>query len=114
MARLARVVCADTDMLTKQEILDLSNHIYQQQIKQITEALTKVYTDTKTKAHTKVSVVVTGLGKDFLARKAAESLGVDNLIDLDELLPKQAVLATPAVGVAFMAANKHCGETIWK
>jgi (4-(4-[2-(gamma-L-glutamylamino)ethyl]phenoxymethyl)furan-2-yl)methanamine synthase len=115
MARLARVVCADTDMLTKQEIFDLADYVYQQQIRQIAEALTKVYTDTKNLTNTNVPVVVTGLGKDFLARKAAEAIDIDKIIDLDTLLPQEAVLATPAVGVAFMAAAKQCGETIlWK
>ncbi len=34
-----------------------------------------------------------GLGKDFLARKAAESIGADRVVDLAELLPAEAVLA---------------------
>jgi (4-(4-[2-(gamma-L-glutamylamino)ethyl]phenoxymethyl)furan-2-yl)methanamine synthase len=115
MARLARGVCADTDMLTKREIVDLADYVYQQQIKQIANALTRVYTYTQSLTNNSVPVVVTGLGKDFLAKKAAESICVDQLIDLDSLLPKEAVLATPAVGVAFMAAAKQCGETIlWK
>ena len=115
MARLARVVCADTDMLTKQEIFDLADYVYQQQIKQIAAGLTRVYAETKTVINTNIPLVVTGLGKNFLAKKAAESIGVDKLIDLDALLPKEAVLATPAVGVAFMAAIKQCGETtLWK
>jgi probable H4MPT-linked C1 transfer pathway protein len=115
MARLARVVCADTEMLTKQEIADLASYIYEEQIKQITEGLTKVYLNTKSLSQQKIPVIVTGLGKDFLAHKAAEKLSIDCIIDLASLLPKEAVLATPAVGVAFMAASKHCGETItWK
>jgi len=115
MARLARVVCADTEMLTKQEITGLASYIYGEQIKQIAEGLTKVYLNTKSLTQQKVPVVVTGLGKDFLAYKAAEEIGADCIINLDALLPKEAVLVTPAVGVAFKAATKHCGETIiWK
>lgn len=112
LARLSRVVCADTEMLTKQEILDIARYIYEQQIRQIVDGLTKVYTNTKEATSDNVSVIVTGMGKNFLARKAAQYLRVDNIIDLDMLLPKQAVLATPAAGVAIMTASKLTGEYI--
>jgi probable H4MPT-linked C1 transfer pathway protein len=111
-ARLARVVCADTDMLTTQEIVEMAKYIYQEQIRQIAEGLAKTCTYTKALANRKVPVVVTGLGKDFLARKAAQKAGADAIIDLDTLLPKQAVLATPAAGTAWMAAAKLIGEPI--
>ena len=64
----------------------------------------------KSLALTQIPVVVTGLGKDFIARKAAEKLCVDEILDLGTLLDNQAVLATPAFGVALMAANKLEGE----
>ncbi|MCW3983007.1 MAG: H4MPT-linked C1 transfer pathway protein [Candidatus Bathyarchaeota archaeon] len=112
MARLARVVCADTEMLTESEIKEMARYIYQQQLKQITEGLSRVYKFTKTLTPNEVPIVVTGLGKDFLARKAAQNAGADAIIDLESLLPKQAVLATPAVGVALMALTKYTGEPI--
>ena len=112
LARLSRVVCADTEMLTKQELVDIARYVYEQQIKQIIDGLTKVYTNAKRGASDKVPVVVTGLGRNFLARKAAEKLAVDAVIDLGTLLPKQAVLATPAVGVALMTASKLTGEPL--
>ena len=34
-----------------------------------------------------VPVVVTGLGKDFIARKAAEKIGAKTIIDLGTLMP---------------------------
>jgi (4-(4-[2-(gamma-L-glutamylamino)ethyl]phenoxymethyl)furan-2-yl)methanamine synthase len=107
MARLSRVICADTEMLTSQEITDLAQYIYSQQIKQIVDGLRRVYRNTKALTdREELPIVVTGLGKDFLARKAAESIGADSVADLDKVLPAQAVLATPAVGVALMTANK--------
>ncbi len=112
LARLARVVCADTEMLTKKEIINMAQYIYDKQIRQVAEGLNKVYTYTKSLASGKVPVVVTGLGKDFLARKAAEALCVDVIVDLGTLLPEKAVLATPAFGVALMTANKFEGEII--
>src|SRR5208283_5417603 len=60
-ARLARVVCADTEMLTQQEIINMAKHIYDKQVLQVAEALSKVYSYTKTLTSNEVSVVVTGL-----------------------------------------------------
>lgn len=110
MARLSRVICADTEMLTTQEINDLARYVYNQQIKQIINGLSRVYKNTRALTDGKLPVVVTGLGKDFLARKAAESIGADSVVDLDQVLPAEAVLATPAVGVACMTANKASKE----
>lgn len=112
LARLPRVVCADTERLTKQEIIDMARYIYEQQIRQIVDGLRKVYINTKEATSDNVPVVITGLGKNFLARKAAEYLRIDNIMDLDTVLPKQAVLATPAAGVALMTASKLTGEYI--
>ena len=75
----------------------------QEQVQQVAAGLTKVYAYTKSLTSDKVPVVVTGLGKNFIARKAAEKIGVDSIIDLGNLLPK-AVVATPAFGVAMMTA----------
>ena len=55
-------------------------------------------------------MVVTGLGKNFIARKAAEKLCIAEILDLGSLLTDQAALATPAFGVALMVASKLEGE----
>ena len=110
LARLARVVCADTETLTTQEIINMAQYIYIKQIEQVAEGLTKVYSCVKSATSGKVSVVVTGLGKNFIARRAAENVCVDEIVDLGALLPQKAVLATPAFGVALMTACKLEGE----
>jgi probable H4MPT-linked C1 transfer pathway protein len=112
LARLARVVCADTEMLTKQETLNMAKHIYEKQVLQVAEGLSKVYSYTKTLTSNEVPVVVTGLGKDFIARKAAEKIGAKEIVDLGTLTQTEAVVATPAFGVALMTASKLEGEII--
>jgi probable H4MPT-linked C1 transfer pathway protein len=110
LARLARVVCADTEMLTRQEIVNMARYVCDQQIRQISDGLSKVYSYTKTLAQSQVPIVVTGIGKNFLARKAAEKLEIDSIVDLGTLLSEKAVLATPAYAVALLAASKLEGE----
>ena len=112
LARLARVVCADTEMLTQQEIINMAKYIYDKQVLQVAEGLNKVYSYTKKLTSNEVPVVVTGLGKDFIAKKAAEKIGVKAIVDLETLMQTDAVVATPAFGVALMTASKLEGEIV--
>ena len=111
-ARLARVVCADLDMLTEQDIIEMAKFVYQKQILQIADGLKQVKKRVKLKKNT---AVVAGIGRKFLARKAAEHVGFEEINDLNELVGVDVAFASPSVGVAFMAANKLEGRTIeWK
>lgn len=106
LARLARVVCADVEMLSESEIVGLAEYVYERQLMQVVDGLGRVYGRVKKLVSGKVPVLVAGLGKDFLARKAAKQLGVDLVMDLGELLPVGVSLAVPAVAVALMAVKK--------
>lgn len=114
IARLARVVCADSDMLTEQEVRDIAKFVYERQVEQISGGLSQVYERIKQSIQEK-TVVVTGLGRNFLARKAAENAGFRNIIDMKEYLGADAAVVSPSVGVALMLATKLEGKTVrWK
>ncbi|MEM3379092.1 MAG: hydantoinase/oxoprolinase family protein [Candidatus Bathyarchaeia archaeon] len=112
MARLARVVCADIEMLTEQELLEMARYIYGKQVEQVAEGLSEVYSRVKAFATGDVPVVVTGIGRNFLARAAAEKIGADKIIDLGELLSGDVTVASPAVGVALMIASRLEGRIV--
>jgi probable H4MPT-linked C1 transfer pathway protein len=115
MARLARVVCADIDMLTEQEIVDMAKFVYRKQLEQISGGLKQVHERIKQSLQEKVVVVVTGLGRNFLARKAAENAEFKDIIDMEEHLGADATVVSPSVGVALMLASKLEGKTVrWK
>ncbi len=60
-----------------------------------------------------IPAIVTGMGKDILARKAARKAGFKEIIDLEKLTNNPlATKATPALAVALMAANKVQGRYI--
>jgi len=114
MARLARVVCADIDMLTEQEIMDMAQFVYDRQVEQITGGLKQVYERIKPLLQEKI-VVITGLGRNFLARKAAEKAGFSEVIDMRKLVGAEAAVMSPSVGVALMVAGSLEGKTVrWK
>ena len=112
LARLVRLVCADSEMLTEQEIIQIAKYVYKKQVEQIAEGLRQVHSRLKSLVNTDIPVVVTGLGKDFLGKTAAESIGVHEIIDLERLVPKDAVRASPAAGVALMTASRLEGEIV--
>jgi len=115
MARLARVVCADIDMLTEQEIVDLAKFVYAKQVEQITGGLKQVYERIKPSLQEKIVVVVTGLGRKFLAKKAAENAGFKEIIGMKEYLGAEASVVSPSVGVALMVASRLEGKLVtWK
>jgi probable H4MPT-linked C1 transfer pathway protein len=114
LTRLARLVCADTEMLTEKELAQIAQYIYERQVQQIAEGLSQVYKHVKKVAVTKVPILIAGLGKDFLAKKAAEQIKADTIMDLGKLLPGKVSLAAPAVGVALITARQweieNCGH----
>jgi (4-(4-[2-(gamma-L-glutamylamino)ethyl]phenoxymethyl)furan-2-yl)methanamine synthase len=106
LTRLARVVCADTNMLSEQEILEIAKYVYAKQVEQIANGLSQVYSQLKADAKKTVPTVITGLGKDFLARRAGENAGVATIIDMEEIFPRGAGFTSPAVGVGLMVSTK--------
>ncbi|MHA1643534.1 MAG: hydantoinase/oxoprolinase family protein, partial [Candidatus Freyarchaeota archaeon] len=101
LARLARVVCADTEMLRREEIIKIAHHVYRCQLAQITEALVQV----KGRHNAIRKVIVTGIGRDFLARKAALEAGFREIIDLGEIAGERGAEMSPAFAMALMVAS---------
>lgn len=115
MARLARVVCAGIDMLSEQEVIDMARFIYERQLEHIAEGLRQVYERMRQRIQGDVPVVVTGLGRNFLAEKAAEKANLHEVIDLGELLGVNTAFVSPSVGLALMVASKLEGKAVkWK
>lgn len=115
MARLARVICADIDMLGEREVVEIARHLYEAQIAQVAEGLGQVYDRMRPHVSEGIPVIVTGLGRDFLARKAAQRIGLNRIIDLGELMGTDVAIASPAVGVALNVASKLEGRSIrWR
>jgi probable H4MPT-linked C1 transfer pathway protein len=115
LARLARVVCADIEMLSEDEIVSIARYIYHKQIEQILDGLKQVYERIKKLIEPNFTVATTGLGRKILAYRAAQEAGFKNIVDLGDLLSPDVALASPCVGVALMAATKIAGRTVfWK
>jgi probable H4MPT-linked C1 transfer pathway protein len=121
LARLARVICADTEILCEKEIEKIAKYVHERQVEQVADGLRQVYSRVKSLTDSAVPVVVTGLGRTFLAEIAARKIGVDEVVELKKLCLGDAfvyrmsqnslvcdgvTMASPAFGVALMVADK--------
>jgi probable H4MPT-linked C1 transfer pathway protein len=111
-ARLARIICADIEIINENEIEDISKQIYDAQLDQIEKGLRQTFNGVKSAFKNEPMIVVTGLGRDFLGKVAAERAGFKNVIDLGEVMGSEAALVSPSVGVALMLAGRLEGMNI--
>jgi (4-(4-[2-(gamma-L-glutamylamino)ethyl]phenoxymethyl)furan-2-yl)methanamine synthase len=95
--RLARVVCADGDMLGAEEIRAIATAIADAQIEEIAAAIDRVARRLPRPAP---PVIATGLG-GFLARRAAARVGLP-VEDLADILAIDVGTVAPAVAVAWL------------
>ncbi|MCL4296752.1 MAG: H4MPT-linked C1 transfer pathway protein [Anaerolineae bacterium] len=99
--RLARVVCADSEMLSRQEIEAIARYVAQEQVSQISQAMAQVMSRVTLNG----PVVAVGVGA-FLAEAAAARLGLDSLRP-SVLASGEASLAAPAVAVACLLRERN-------
>jgi probable H4MPT-linked C1 transfer pathway protein len=94
-ARLARMVCADSELLSREEITAIAEEVTRAQVRQIRSGIRQV--QRRLAASAPRIALVTGSGA-FLARKAAEASG----LAVEE--PKGA-RALPAAAVAYLLSR---------
>ena len=104
--RLARMVCADMDMLRPHDITAIAEHASRAQVRQIAAAIRQVMR--RLGAAAPRVAVVAGQGT-FLARAAAEAAGLSTR-DMAEEIGVAAARATPAAAVAYLLAEMVAAE----
>jgi hypothetical protein len=97
--RLARVVCADAEMLEAEEVRALAIAVAEAQVEEVAAALARV----ARRIDRPLPVVTTGLG-GFLAGRAAARLGM-RAHDLGDVLALDVGTVAPAVAVAWLALD---------
>jgi probable H4MPT-linked C1 transfer pathway protein len=100
MIRISRILCADMDILSSDQIIAISKFVYQEQIKQIAEGLEKV-----SKRENLNKVITTGFGGEILANEACKLLNLE-YISMNEFYTKEESVVAPAIGTAILM-KKH-------
>jgi len=97
--RLARVVCADVEMLAPADVLAIARAVADAQADQIASAIARV----TAAIGERVDVIATGRGA-FLAHRAAARAGLASR-DLNDVLAVDVGWAAPAAAIAWLLAD---------
>lgn len=105
--RLSRVPCADVDMMSVREVVEVARYIYEAQVFKVFEALMQVRTwiASMNVDLNDFTVITAGIGK-HLAIEAAERAGFNKFIEVDKLVGSQVSSVLPAYASALMALDK--------
>jgi probable H4MPT-linked C1 transfer pathway protein len=91
LTRLARVLCADRELVKDDELIDFANKLYNNLLELIRENI-----DVISKRFNLDDVVITGLGEEILK----DALDGYNIISIKDMYGKDVSLATPSFAVA--------------
>ena len=91
LTRLARVLCADRELINDDEIVDIANKLYNKLLELIKENVNNV-----AKKYNLKDVVITGLGEEILK----DALNGYNIKSIKEIYGKDVSLSTPSFAVA--------------
>jgi len=108
-ARLARIVCADVEMLNKETLDEIARYLYKVQLKQIIDALKKVLSGLEPKDVEVKSCLTLGIGRRFLAKPAAAKLRL-RAYELSDLTTLKPSIPETAVALGWLLASKLGGD----
>jgi len=100
--RLARLVCADGEMLSEEQTLKLARYLFEKQLQQLTDALCQVLSGLENGYQ--MPLAMAGAGT-FLGAGAGRRLGL-TILDLVREWGEDAVAALPAKAAAYLLAQK--------
>src|SRR5262249_199858 len=100
-ARLARMVCADRELLTAADVTAIADHVARTQTRQIAHAIRQVM---RRLGSGRPSIAVVAGSGAFLARAAAETTGLATR-DLTDQLGSDVPRAAPAAAVAWLLSE---------
>ena len=104
LARIARLICSDIELISREEIIGIAKQVWTSQIDEISQSILQVCEE-KGLSSSDERYVVSGLGSDFLARPAIEKVGGTNIINLKEVLGRSGSVAATAYSAALFASS---------
>ena len=105
LERLARTICADIELLDTEELENIAQYVYLKQVTEISSGINRVVTNEMNDNDQKLECVLTGIGKDFLAKPAAQKGGIKQFHDLDEIWTGDLALCAPSAAIAILTAR---------
>jgi len=104
--RLSRVPCADAEMMSIHEVLEMARYIYEAQVFQVFEALVQIRSRIASRGANpgEFKAITAGIG-EHLAAEAARRAGFREIVSIEALAGAKISGVVPAYGAALMAAR---------
>jgi probable H4MPT-linked C1 transfer pathway protein len=105
--RLARVPCADSDIISFEEAIEIARYIYERQVFMVFEALMQIrswLTSQKVKLDEFI-VITAGIG-EFLAAEAGKRAGFKRTVSINDLVGERIASVLPSYASALMVLDK--------
>jgi len=105
--RLARIVCADAEMMNPIEVREIARYIYETQVFKVFEALMQIRSRIASLGldPDKFTAIVAGIG-EYLAREAAKRAGFKDIMSISELVGSDISSVLPAYATALMMVHE--------
>ena len=100
--RLARLICADCEILSEEEIFKLARYLFEKQLQQVAEALFQVLS--RLENGFRLPLAVAGIGS-FLPAEIGRRLGM-TIVDLRKEWGERATAALSSLAVAYLLAEQ--------
>ncbi|WP_287584655.1 hydantoinase/oxoprolinase family protein [Candidatus Borrarchaeum sp.] len=105
LERLARTICADIELLETEELENIAQYVYLKQVAEISNGINRVTANEMNNIDQRLECILTGIGKDFLAKPAAQKVGIKQFHDLDEIWTGDLALCAPSAAIAILTAR---------
>jgi probable H4MPT-linked C1 transfer pathway protein len=106
LARIARVICADTNQLSEDEIKLIAKQVISKQIEILTQALQKVQNRYHERYDINPQIILMGSGATPIGISLLRANGIYEETLIDEVLSKEESISFTAVAVAKLYAEK--------
>lgn len=109
-ARLARMICSDLDLISKKELYNIAEYIYQKQIELISTEIKLLLKDLVKRFpnfENNPQFIVTGLCSDFLIKRALHALNYKNILDFKQVTRIPDNISSSAYAVAGALYYNH-------
>jgi len=102
-SRLARIICLDIELISKQELNEMAKFIYEKQLEIISKEIQEFYKSLTIRIpefELEPLFVITGLSSDFLIRKSLDKLGFANIESYERITNIPDNVSSSAFAVA--------------
>ena len=107
MQRIARVPCADSDIISLEEAVEIARYVYEKQVFAVFEALMQIrsWLVSQSVKLDDFTVITAGLG-EFLAAESSRRAGFRRIVSINELVGEKVASVLPSYATALMVLDK--------